>query len=850
MNSQCLKIIGSDIKPTNRALVSRFCNQVKSSNIDLENIDINSSDLKLLTIQMHGSISFDGHRVDLDGGSRRLLGDQLTADLILKLSNNKPLDVLLLSCHSSERVEYLAEKLNDDIVVITSGMGAIPSFIAEEIEASMLEGYFFESNNIAQNFLEALPYLAGARGKFVTKNAIFDSFDLSKKWDLKKETIKNAILNLNAAKITLNQLQEKFINFVADNPKLSQRYDALTPVEYNNGEILIFSQQLFMTLYKDLASYSIYDFDNIDADFLKELCSLDYSDRVIFDTAIRRGDIKMLKTIVDLKRPTIELTISNINKHAIQNIPHLHIAARSKNIDIIKLILDFGADTNRKDEYNKSALEGAIEDKSWDVARLLLDHNAEILNLEGFAHVYNEIFVRGQFPNFNYIIFEIAKELILKYDFSHGLDFGYETPFSSCRESAKEYKILHLMLSGTNERTNILSEYSKELLSIVFSKVDPNIEFKDQRGDTDTFIHWTIQNDHTDLLEILLDRKDDLNIMRPNTSQTGLQAACQYGNYNIVKLLVERGVNIDEISDDADGWQAIHSASYQGHTEIVKYLLENNADINAKTKGAESSLSLAIEHGKTETALLLISNNADIYQKGLLKLASDKYYPRVEILKTLLNLGVKPNAGELDEILSYTDSIEVAELLINASINQHMVNHKAILNAIEHNNINLLNLFLKHTNQDNIASINLYEYDRELGWVSISDSILMQASKANFEIFTKIIDCEFNFSDTIKNKIFWNLALYRSSTGLDLEKFQYYLTQNISIKNDHNYDTYLDHLKINVEKYGEHYQQIKDIMIGYCSQTDSNTGEIRECFDLLTRNQLIGEDISSVNIES
>ena len=44
---------------------------------------------------------------------------------------------------------------------------------------------------------------------------------------------------------------------------------------------------------------------------------------------------------------------------------------------------------------------------------------------------------------------------------------------------------------------------------------------------------------------------------------------------------------------DSNGWAPIHEAARAGHLHIVKYLIENGADMNAITKGNQSLHSIS-----------------------------------------------------------------------------------------------------------------------------------------------------------------------------------------------------------------------------------------------------------------
>lgn len=113
-------------------------------------------------------------------------------------------------------------------------------------------------------------------------------------------------------------------------------------------------------------------------------------------------------------------------------------------------------------------------------------------------------------------------------------------------------------------------------------------------------IHQTNESGYTPLIlacyysnekiaEFLIDKIDDIN----GTSDYGtpLMAAVVKGNYNIVKMLLEK--NADTNIADANGTTALHYAVMFKNYDLIKLLLEANADLNKKDNRGQSALDYA-----------------------------------------------------------------------------------------------------------------------------------------------------------------------------------------------------------------------------------------------------------------
>ena len=87
---------------------------------------------------------------------------------------------------------------------------------------------------------------------------------------------------------------------------------------------------------------------------------------------------------------------------------------------------------------------------------------------------------------------------------------------------------------------------------------------------------------HLEVVRFLVENGVNVNAVTATDGTTPLMMACERGHLEIVRLLVERGANVNAATSN-DGGTALMMASQNDHLEIVRYLVERGANVNAAT---------------------------------------------------------------------------------------------------------------------------------------------------------------------------------------------------------------------------------------------------------------------------
>ena len=119
---------------------------------------------------------------------------------------------------------------------------------------------------------------------------------------------------------------------------------------------------------------------------------------------------------------------------------------------------------------------------------------------------------------------------------------------------------------------------------------------------------------------------------------TLLERASSAGNYKIVSVLLENG-----LSPDCDG-NALASAVINGYFDIVKLLVEFGANININ--GKNNPLFLSIKYSHDDIILFLLQNGIDVKQFNLMSIEEVTSFDVVkspdEVVKLLVENNIDP----------------------------------------------------------------------------------------------------------------------------------------------------------------------------------------------------------------
>jgi ankyrin repeat protein len=288
------------------------------------------------------------------------------------------------------------------------------------------------------------------------------------------------------------------------------------------------------------------------------------------------GNTKKVKTLI--------AEGANVNVVTYRNATPLLVAAKGGYIEIVKLLIEFGGDVNAKDEDGNTALH-LISKEDFEIGKLLIekgiDVNAE--DEEGATPLY---YIEGEDDDTNDESEDEVTPLInLLKEKGAVKKLPLDAQLIKASKDGNIELVKDLIKQGAS--VNARNSYGTPLLLIVASKEGERF---------------------SKILKILLDNGADINNQDfdiPDYGETALHAACEIGDIDRIKMLIERGANINIRNEFGD--TPLHCAVLWGDIEVVKLLINNGADVNIKDGSYEgcTPLEWAIKENNIEIIKLL-----------------------------------------------------------------------------------------------------------------------------------------------------------------------------------------------------------------------------------------------------
>jgi ankyrin repeat protein len=163
------------------------------------------------------------------------------------------------------------------------------------------------------------------------------------------------------------------------------------------------------------------------------------------------------------------------------------------------------------------------------------------------------------------------------------------------------------------------SDHGSTVMKLLLGGVDPNV--RDSQGNT--ALHVAIREESGKAFEALL-KSPGTDVSAINQAgETPLMLAAIKGQLEWAKELVKRGAFVNE-----PGWSALHYAAAGPNEHLVRWLVGQGADLDARSPNGTTPLMMAAGYGGLSGAEVLIAAGADVTLSNDLKMTAADFARR------------------------------------------------------------------------------------------------------------------------------------------------------------------------------------------------------------------------------
>uniref|UniRef100_A0A8C1GL45 Ankyrin 1, erythrocytic b n=1 Tax=Cyprinus carpio TaxID=7962 RepID=A0A8C1GL45_CYPCA len=365
---------------------------------------------------------------------------------------------------------------------------------------------------------------------------------------------------------------------------------------------------------------------------------------------------------------------ANVNFTPKNGITPLHIASRRGNVIMVRLLLDRGAQIDAKTKDELTPLHCAARNGHVRVVEILLDQGAPIQakTKNGLSPIH--MAAQGDHM-------DCVRQLLQYNAEIDDITLDHLTPLHVAAHCGHHRMAKVLLDKGAKANARALNGF--------------------------TPLHIACKKNHMRSMDLLLKHSASLEAVT-ESGLTPLHVAAFMGHLNIVKsldhsflyfnvplaghcevaqFLLQNNAQVDAKAKDDQ--TPLHCAARMGHKELVKLLLEHKANPDSATTAGHTPLHIAAREGHAQTTRILLDGNAQQTKMTKVFFSSGRSlttgftplhvackYGKVDVAELLLERGANPNAAGKNgltplHVAVHHNNLDVVKLLVSKGGSPH-----------------------------------------------------------------------------------------------------------------------------------------------------------------------------------
>ncbi|UCG60843.1 MAG: ankyrin repeat domain-containing protein [Candidatus Zixiibacteriota bacterium] len=329
------------------------------------------------------------------------------------------------------------------------------------------------------------------------------------------------------------------------------------------------------------------------------------------------------------------------------NTTPLICAAMRGNMDIVSFLLDHGASISERDNYGNTPYLASAGGGNTDLVAYFLDQGVDVnqQDRQGRSALHQAAF-RGRTTVIEQLVNRGANPYIKDND-SMSILCG-----AAYSGQANAATLLIELGADVNEAPNrhghtpLFAAIWNNRVDVVRLLIEKGVDLRYQTPQEGTAMHLAAGRGHQDVCQVLLDAGIEVDIPDSHGGTPLLYA--MWGQPEMVNWLLDRGAQVNALTDSSSA--PIVNAIYSGNADIVRALISRGADVNGSGRQDQLPLQIAAVRGNEELCAILLEAGADVE-------VVDNYYARTplhwaairgqsSLMRVLLDHGANVNAQD------------------------------------------------------------------------------------------------------------------------------------------------------------------------------------------------------------